>query len=270
MGDDFKSAGKSGPEVGTMDSHTSTSPQQFPGSANMAIDKSQERVRQMFAAIATRYDLMNHLLSLNVDKYWRWRTVRMVRPDGNAPILDLCTGTGDLALAYWKAGKGRIPIVAADFCLEMLSVGCEKQKKGGIDNDLTFVNADALDLPFESNSFQIVSVAFGLRNVADTMRGLGEMSRVCRPGGQVAVLEFSMPRWQPLRAIYAWYFRRVLPRIGQWIARNEQSAYSYLPESVGEFASGKELVNMMEQAGLRHVRFFPLTMGIATLYVGKK
>jgi demethylmenaquinone methyltransferase / 2-methoxy-6-polyprenyl-1,4-benzoquinol methylase len=236
----------------------------------MTVDKSEARVRQMFGEIAGRYDLLNHLLSLNIDRYWRWRTVRTVRPTGEAPILDLCTGTGDLALAYYRAGRGKASVIGADFCHEMLTLGDQKRQRAGINGRVAFVEADAQRLPFADNSFQIVSVAFGLRNVSDTQRGLAEMARVCCPGGQVAVLEFSMPTWQPLRGVYGWYFRRVLPRVGHWLARNRQSAYEYLPQSVGEFPQGEALAVKMQAAGLCEVRWQSLTFGIATLYVGKK
>jgi demethylmenaquinone methyltransferase / 2-methoxy-6-polyprenyl-1,4-benzoquinol methylase len=236
----------------------------------MTVDKSDNRVRQMFAGIAPQYDRMNHLLSLNVDRYWRWRTVKMVRPIAGQPILDVCTGTGDLAFAFYKATRGKAPIVAADFCREMLDIGEQKRKHAGVNGQLTFVEADAQRLPFADDHFQIVSVAFGLRNVADTDQGLREMTRVCQPGGRVAVLEFSMPRWQPLKALYGWYFRHVLPRIGQWLARNEHRAYCYLPESVGEFPAYEALAERMRAAGLSQVTFRPLTFGVATLYVGVK
>ena len=152
----------------------------------------------------------------------------------------------------------------------MLAVGEQKRLKAGIAAGLSFVEADAQQLPFPADSFQIVSVAFGLRNVCDTDRGLREMVRVCRPGGHVAVLEFSLPSWQPFKAVYGWYFRHVLPRIGQLLARNRQGAYNYLPASVGEFASGEALADRMRAAGLTRVRLLPLTLGVATLYVGAK
>ena len=152
----------------------------------------------------------------------------------------------------------------------MLEIGEEKKRRAGINGELTFMEADAQDLPFESDRFQIVSVAFGLRNVSDTDQGLREMVRVCRPEGRVAVLEFSQPHRQPMKAIYGWYFRNVLPRIGQLLSRNSEEAYSYLPESVGEFPYGTALADRMTAAGLSSVRFFPLTMGVATLYVGQK
>jgi demethylmenaquinone methyltransferase/2-methoxy-6-polyprenyl-1,4-benzoquinol methylase len=224
----------------------------------------------MFGEIAARYDRMNHLLSMGTDVYWRWRTVRVVRPEGQAPILDLCTGTGDLALAFHRAARGQAAVVGADFCRAMLAIGAEKAERAGANGHVTFVEADAQQLPFPDETFQIVSVAFGLRNVADTQGGLAEMARVCRRGGQVAVLEFSMPRRQPIKALYGWYFRNVLPRIGQALAGNRHDAYNYLPQSVGEFPSGEALAERMRAAGLGAVRILPLSCGVATLYVGRK
>lgn len=222
----------------------------------------------MFGEIATRYDFLNHLLSLNIDRYWRWQTVRSVPPRDGANILDLCTGTGDLALAYHRASAGKAQIVGADFCPEMLAIG--RQKAAQAAAPIAFVEADAQHLPFDSNHFQIVAVAFGLRNVSDTDLGLAEMVRVCAPGGKVAVLEFSSPGWQPFRALYGWYFRHVLPRIGQWLARNDYRAYRYLPASVGEFPQGEQLAQRMRTAGLTDLWYRSLTLGVATLYVGTK
>lgn len=236
----------------------------------MTVDKSGPRVRRMFGEIAGKYDFLNHLLSLNIDRYWRWRTVRTVAPKSGDRILDVCTGTGDLALAYHKASKGEAEIVGADFCHEMLALGHQKGMKARAGDRLTFIEADTQSLPFPSDRFNIVTVAFGLRNVADTDAGLAEMTRVCSPGGHVAVLEFSSPEWQPFKGIYSWYFRNVLPRIGQMLARNAESAYSYLPESVGEFPQGEALAERMRRVGLIEVSYRPLTLGVATLYVGKK
>lgn len=238
--------------------------------ASSAVDKSSRRVRAMFAEIASSYDRMNHLLSLQTDRYWRWRTVRLVAPRGTDPILDLCTGTGDLALAYWRFSEGQVPIVAADFCPEMLAVGEAKKQRLGIGEQLQFVEADAEQLPFPDGSFQIVSVAFGLRNVSNPDLGLQEMTRVCQSGGRVAVLEFSQPQIEPLRSLYAWYFRHVLPRIGQLCTRNASQAYHYLPTSVDQFPHGDHLAARMRDAGLSRVGFRPLTWGVATLYVGTK
>ena len=234
------------------------------------VDKSAPRVRKMFGEIAERYDFLNHLLSLNVDRYWRWRTVKSVPPQAGMKILDICTGTGDLALAYHKAAGGEAEIVGADFCHEMLVIGRKKAAKSGADARVSFVEADAMQIPLPDDQFDIVSVAFGLRNVAATDVGLAEMFRVCKPGGRVAVLEFSSPEWQPFKAVYGWYFRNVLPKIGQLLARNAQSAYNYLPESVGQFPQGEQLAERMRAAGLNEVWHRSLTLGVATLYVGKK
>lgn len=237
------------------------------------VDKSEPRIRRMFGEIAPTYDRLNHLLSMSVDKWWRRVTVKRVPPQAGAgPILDLCTGTGDLALAYDKAAAGKVKIVGADFCHPMLTRGREKGLAAGLNGRLNFVEADAQRLPFPDDHFQIVCVAFGLRNVTDTDRGLREMARVCRPGGRVAVLEFSRPKSRLIRAVYHGYFHSVLPRVGGWLSGKQEGkrAYRYLPESVGQFPDGEALCDKMRTAGLGDVTFTPLTFGIATLYVGTK
>ncbi len=236
----------------------------------MPVDKSENRVRRMFGEIAPRYDFLNHLLSFGVDRYWRWQTIRRVPPVGDAPLLDLCSGTGDLALAYASRLPPQSHIVGADFCHEMLAIGRAKAVRAGHNSRLTFIEADAQRLPFPDNHFQIVCVAFGLRNITDTDQGLREMTRVCRPGGRVAVLEFSMPHRQPMRSLYRWFFRRVLPKVGQAVSQSPSGAYNYLPQSVDEFPDGEALAARIAAAGLQDVRFVPMTGGIATLYVGIK
>jgi demethylmenaquinone methyltransferase/2-methoxy-6-polyprenyl-1,4-benzoquinol methylase len=236
----------------------------------MAVDKSADRIRRMFGQAAGRYDFLNHLLSFGIDHYWRWRTVRLVPPVGSRPILDVCTGTGDLALAYDRAAGGNTAIVAADFCHEMLVIGRQKAQHAGAGGRITLIEADAQSLPLRTDAFQIVCVAFGLRNVADTDHGLAEMVRVAAPGGRIAVLEFSTPTRQPLKAVYGWYLSRVLPRIGKLFSRSSADAYEYLPESVGEFPQGEALLERMRAAGLTNLRRYPLTFGIVTLYVGEK
>ena len=231
-----------------------------------SVDKSSDRVRDMFAQIAGKYDLMNHLLSLNIDTYWRSSTVRRVPVSGDSPILDLCTGTGDLAFAFRKAHPN-VPIVGADFCNEMLDVARQKQQKPTIDG-IDFIEASAMNLPFEDDSFQVVSVAFGIRNVEKTEQGLREIVRVCEPGGHVAILEFSRPSIWPLSNIYNMYFRHVLPRVGQMMARNDKSAYEYLPSSVSQFPCGQQFADLMADAGLKDIKLFPMTLGVATLYLG--
>ncbi|MDB5308297.1 MAG: ubiE [Gemmataceae bacterium] len=226
----------------------------------------------MFGQIAPWYDFLNHALSLNIDRAWRARTTRLV-PPGPAdagPILDLCTGTGDLALAYDRAARGAVPIVGADFCHEMLVRAIEKTGGAGAGGRIRFLEADAQALPFPADTFQIVAVAFGLRNVTDTDRGLAEMVRVTRPGGRVAILEFSRPRNRVLGRVYSFYFRHILPRVGQLLARNQENAYKYLPESVLRFPEYDVLAAKMRDHGLTEVRYELFTFGIATLYVGKK
>jgi demethylmenaquinone methyltransferase / 2-methoxy-6-polyprenyl-1,4-benzoquinol methylase len=237
----------------------------------MPLDKSSTRVRKMFGEIAGWYDFLNHLLSVGIDRRWRRKTIRLAAPRaGSGPILDVCTGTADLALAYWRAGGKKTRVVGADFCRPMLAIGREKCRRAGADSKIALVEADAQHLPFAEGQFQIVSVAFGLRNVSDTDAGLREMARVCRPGGSVAVLEFSLPSGRCFAAIYRFYFQRLLPRIGQTLAHNSQEAYNYLPASVEEFPQGEALAERMRGAGLCNVRFFPFTFGVATLYVGDK
>jgi demethylmenaquinone methyltransferase/2-methoxy-6-polyprenyl-1,4-benzoquinol methylase len=234
------------------------------------LDKQEPRIRRMFAGIAPRYDLLNHLLSLNIDRLWRRRVTRVVPVRDGGPVLDLCTGTGDLALAYDRACSGQARIVAADFCHEMLVRGVEKARRQGSDGRVQFVEADAQQLPFADNTFEVTVVAFGLRNVTDTERGVREMVRVTRPGGRVGILEFSRPRHWVLGRLYRYYFRFLLPLVGQMFSRSRDSAYRYLPASVMEFPDGEELARVLRRHGLVDVGFTPFTFGIATLYLGSK
>lgn len=236
----------------------------------MTVDKSAARVRRMFGEIAPRYELMNHLLSLGIDQYWRWQTARLVPPQGDAPLLDLCTGTGALVRAYRRRLPAGARIVGTDFCHEMLTIGRAKSMGTDADGRVAFIEADALRLPLPDDQFQIVSVAFGLRNMADADQGLREMVRVCRPGGRVAILDFSLPQRQPIRGIYIWFFRHVLPKVGQAVTHSPSGAYNYLPASVMEFPEGEALCARMRAAGLQEVRFWPMTFGTVTLYVGQK
>ncbi|RMF38129.1 MAG: bifunctional demethylmenaquinone methyltransferase/2-methoxy-6-polyprenyl-1,4-benzoquinol methylase UbiE [Planctomycetota bacterium] len=234
------------------------------------LDKSGARVRSMFAQIAPRYDLLNHLLSLGIDVYWRRRAMNRLRLDKSTPVLDCCTGTGDLALMIARRLDGRAEVVGTDFCEEMLQIARTKHARKFAALPVRFETADTMHLPFDDGSFQAVTVAFGLRNVQDTLQGLHELVRVCEPGGQVCVLEFSKPTLPGFRHVYNFYFRAVLPRVGQWLARNEKGAYNYLPASVQAFPCGEQLVQLMEQSGLTDVRAYPLTFGVATIYIGNR
>ena len=238
--------------------------------ASSLLDKRETRIRTMFGAIAPSYDLLNHLLSLNIDRYWRWRTTRLAPPSAEGPILDVCTGTGDLALAYDRAAGGRLPIIGADFCRPMLLPARAKTRRRGASDRIRFLEADAQRLPFADDMFQLTTVAFGLRNVTDTDKGIAEMVRVTRHGGRVAILEFSRPRHWLFGPLYRFYFRRVLPFIGQMVSRSPDSAYNYLPASVMEFPDGDALADKLRGHGLTEVQWHPLTFGIATLYVGTK
>jgi demethylmenaquinone methyltransferase/2-methoxy-6-polyprenyl-1,4-benzoquinol methylase len=224
----------------------------------------------MFASIARRYDFLNHLLSLNIDRRWRRYTTHIAPPRPGVPVLDCCTGTADLALAYDHAAKGLAPVVATDFCHEMLILGREKVLRHGADRRVVLIEGDTQRLPVPENAFGVVCVAFGLRNVRDTVRGLDEMIRAARPGGIVAILEFSKPRSRILGRLYLAFFRHVLPRVGQAFAPNDEEAYHYLPRTVLEFPDGQQMLDLMASRGLIALQIHPLTMGVATLYVGTK
>ncbi len=225
-------------------------------------------VRQMFTAIAPRYDLLNHLLSFNVDRRWWRRTARtfsaiLQRPQ--ARVLDLCCGTGDLALALRREARGDLPaILGADFSHAML----ERAARKFSGRNLTALEADALRLPFPDSSFDLVVSAFGFRNLANYGAGLAEMRRVLRPEGECGILEFQEPRGA-MGALYGVYFRRVLPAVGTLIS-GVPGAYAYLPASVRRFPAGEEMLDLMRAAGFREVSWTPYTFGIAGLFRGKK
>ncbi len=232
------------------------------------MDKTGDRVRGMFAEIAPRYDLANRMLSGGIDVLWRRTTVRRAPPPTTGGVLDVCCGTGDLALAYATQAGPDVKIVASDFCRPMLDRGAEKGARAG--RRIEWVEADAMALPFPDATFDLVTVAFGLRNIADTNRGLAEMARVTKPGGRLAILEFSLPRARLIRHGYLWYFRNVLPRLGNALARNRSDAYSYLNQSVEEFPSGERLAAVVRTAGYDAVTMLPLTFGIATLTIATR
>ena len=221
----------------------------------------------MFAGIAGRYDLLNHLLSGNTDKRWRRLVARELAPhlkDG-ALVLDVACGTGDLALELSRAGSARV--VGLDFCRPMLEVAAGKAS--GEPRGLPFVEGDALRLPFGDSSFDAVSIAFGLRNLADVGEGLRELRRILKPGGRAAVLEFSSPVIPGFRAVFQFYFRHLLPRIGGLIS-GSRGAYEYLPDSVSKFPDQKRLAALMREAGFDEVSYLNLTGGIAALHLGTR
>lgn len=225
-------------------------------------------VREMFSTIALRYDLLNHVLSMNVDRLWWWRTARRFRPilkERDARVLDLCCGTGDMAFALYKvAGDTGASIFGADFAHPMLRRALYK----GRNKPLRWLEADALRLPFADSQFSLVTSAFGFRNLADYDAGLREISRVLRPGGEVGILDFGEPKGI-LGNVYRLYFKRVLPAIGTVIS-GVRGPYAYLPASVEKFPEPEEMLARMRNAGFTDVRYIPYTFGIAGLYRGTK
>ncbi len=227
----------------------------------------KEQVRRMFDRIAPRYDLLNRLLSFRTDVYWRRQMVRRLRPYAPRRILDVATGTGDVPLALLQLAPREI--VAVDLAPRMIQLAREKISRIAPEAPITLQVADAERLPFEEAAFDAVTVAFGVRNFEDLDRGLQEMMRVLREKGVLAVLEFSRPGNHPLGWVYRWYSRYVLPRVGGWIS-GDASAYRYLPASIAAFPSGKEFEARLVRAGARKTFAYPLTGGIATLYLAEK
>ena len=231
------------------------------------------RVRAMFATIAARYDLLNHLLSGNIDRRWRRvvaETLSVILANGEAQVLDVACGTGDLSLTLSQSGKARI--LGLDFCRPMLDIAALKASKFGTSKVgflLPFVEADALALPFADRSFEAATIGFGLRNLASVETGLNELLRVLKPGGRLAVLEFSKPRMPLLRYLFRVYFEKLLPLLGGLIS-GSKSAYQYLPDSVSRFPDQNKLANLMIGAGFEDVSFRNLTGGIAALHLGTR
>lgn len=222
-------------------------------------------VREIFGAIAPRYDLLNHLLSANLDRRWRKRAVNRLgwenRPEGR--YLDLCAGTMDLAAELGNRAGFRGQVIALDFVQEMLVRGRGKSAR------VVPANGDALALPFDSAIFDGATVGFGVRNLMDLDAGLREAARVLKPGARLVILEFSTPSHNPLRALYLWYFRHLLPRVGRLISKH-RNAYQWLPASVGAFATAEELAQRMGAAGFAAVAWERLAGGICAIHVGTR
>jgi demethylmenaquinone methyltransferase/2-methoxy-6-polyprenyl-1,4-benzoquinol methylase len=237
--------------------------------------EAASQVREMFGGIAPRYDLLNHLLSLNMDRLWRRRLARRFQHVLNHPdalVLDVCCGTGDLTLAL--ARRGRATLIGSDFAHPMLvraegkSRGKRKQNQGE-GNIAGYIEADALSLPFSDGGFDLVTAAFGFRNLANYDRGLRELRRVLKPGGEIAILEFSEPQGAVLGRIYRFYFTRILPRVGRAISGNS-FAYSYLPNSVEKFPAPEDLAKRMSRVGFTKPSYELWTGGSVALYRATK
>lgn len=223
----------------------------------------------MFDAIAGQYDLLNHLLSAGIDKRWRRRAIKALQLTGRETVLDLCTGTADLAIAARQANPPAARVLGVDFAGAMLRVGLDKLVKGGLDRAITLVRGDAMRVPVASAAVDAITIAFGIRNVQNTQAACDEMFRVLKPGGRAAVLEFAIPTAPVIRQGYLFYFNHVLPLIGRVISRHN-AAYGYLPASVGAFATPDEFVTIMRKSGFSRVDTVPLTFGIVFLYVAQK
>ena len=230
------------------------------------VDKSPLRIRAMFDQISPRYDFLNHLLSLHSDVLWRRKAAALLQ--GAKKVLDVCSGTGDMALEIHR--RWGAEVVGSDFAYRMLEIGRLKAMKKSIGDRVRFQQADTLRLPYRDGTFDASTVAFGIRNVADTERGIREMARVVRSGGKVVILEFTLPANALLRKGYLMYFGNVLPRVGRMIARSEIDAYKYLPDSVARWPQPEELKAMMERAGLRDVTFDLVFGGVAAIHLGIK
>lgn len=232
-----------------------------------APDRSSDRIAGMFDAIAPRYDLLNRLLSAGIDRRWRAQAIRALELTGRETVVDVCTGTADVALEARKGGAARV--LGVDFAGAMLVLGLRKLRAAREDGRVTLVRGDAMRLPVADSSADAVTIAFGIRNVERPEIACREIARVLRPGGRLAILEFSVPRVPGLSRLYLWYFAHVLPRIGRLIS-GHGGAYSYLPASVGSFPPPPEFAEMLRTAGFSDVRAVPLTFGIVYLYVGRR
>lgn len=225
-------------------------------------------IASLFDRISPKYDALNHLLSFNIDKVWRRKTAKTVAHFSPKTILDLATGTADLAIAVAKHNP-QAHIIGMDISEKMLEIGNAKIKKQKLENQIELRFGDAAKLPFENNTFDVVTVAFGVRNFEDLSKGLSEIIRVLKPNGQAVILEFSMPERFPIKQLYRLYFKHFLPKIGKAVSK-DASAYEYLPSSVERFPKPKAFLTLLKQHGLTDVLAQPLTFGIAILYTAHK
>jgi demethylmenaquinone methyltransferase/2-methoxy-6-polyprenyl-1,4-benzoquinol methylase len=229
---------------------------------------SASPIATMFDRISPKYDALNHLLSFNIDKVWRKKTAKAVAKSQPKTILDLATGTADLALALAKRNP-QAHIIGMDISEKMLDIGKAKVAQRKMESQIELRLGDAAELPFESHRFDAVTVAFGVRNFEDLGKGLSEISRVLKPGGRAIILEFSMPERFPVKQLYRFYFKHLLPFIGRIVSK-DKGAYTYLPASVERFPKSKAFLELLVQHGLIHGTVRPLTFGIATLYCAER
>jgi demethylmenaquinone methyltransferase/2-methoxy-6-polyprenyl-1,4-benzoquinol methylase len=234
-----------------------------------SLSKSPDRIAGMFDAIAGRYDFLNHFLSAGIDRRWRRRAVSALQLTGRERVLDLCTGTGDFAIAAVRARPGAAYVVGVDFAAGMLRVGRDKLREPRLRERIALVRGDATRVPAKDCSVDVLTIAFGIRNVEDVPAACREMIRVLKPGGRLAVLEFSVPSTPVIGSLYRWYVNHVLPRIGRALSRHD-AAYTYLPASIDAFASPEDLVKILRQAGFVDISAARMTFGSVCLYTATR
>jgi demethylmenaquinone methyltransferase/2-methoxy-6-polyprenyl-1,4-benzoquinol methylase len=230
--------------------------------------KSPERIAGMFDAIADRYDFLNHLLSCGIDKRWRTRAIASLELTGRERVLDVCTGTADLAIAAARATPGAARVIGVDFAGAMLTLGRAKLRRQRLDGRVALVRGDAMRVPIRDACVDAITVGFGIRNVLDAAAACAEFRRVLRPGGRLAILEFAVPTVPVFSGFYQCYVSRVLPRIGRALSKND-SAYAYLPASIDAFATPDEFVKILRQAGFSTISPIRLTLGSVILYAAR-
>jgi len=232
------------------------------------IEKKKAAVESMFDSIAWRYDFLNHFLSFNFDRLWRRRAIKIISKSYKSPnILDVATGTGDLAIAAMKLNPSKISGI--DISRKMLEIGREKVGKKGFSGKIDLIPGDSEKIPFDDNHFDVAMVAFGVRNFSDPLKGLSEMRRVIRTGGMIMVLEFSKPSGFPIKLLYNFYFRNILPLFGRLFSK-DKDAYRYLPDSVMKFPDNEEFLKLLIHAGCSDTHQVKLTGGVASIYTGIK
>ncbi|MBD81094.1 MAG: bifunctional demethylmenaquinone methyltransferase/2-methoxy-6-polyprenyl-1,4-benzoquinol methylase UbiE [Crocinitomicaceae bacterium] len=225
------------------------------------------QVAEMFDNIAGNYDFLNHFLSMGIDILWRKKAIRLFKPYAPKMILDVATGTGDFAIESLSLNPDKV--IGVDISRDMVAVGCEKIKRKNLGEKIELKYGDSEELEFESNTFDALTVAFGVRNFENLEQGLSEMLRVVKPGGHVAIIEFSQPQKFPIKQIYNFYFNKILPGIGRMVSKDAR-AYTYLPESVGAFPHGKEFLDVLNKVGYNEAKAIPLALGIASIYFASK
>jgi demethylmenaquinone methyltransferase/2-methoxy-6-polyprenyl-1,4-benzoquinol methylase len=227
----------------------------------------KEEVAEMFNNISSKYDFLNHFLSMGIDKLWRKKAVKLMKQVNPTRVLDMATGTGDFALESLVLKPNEI--VGLDISEGMLEMGRQKMKKKGVDNIISMRLGDSESIPFEDNYFDALTVGFGVRNFENLEKGLSEMLRVIKPGGMAVILEFSKPKNFPIKQLFGLYSNHILPFIGKTVSKDAR-AYTYLPESVAAFPEGKDFANILINLGYKDVKLTPVSGGIATIYTGRK